>query len=197
MRNLIHLLKPLFFSWFLSHSLTGSLEPIHSRDSKLQAVSKNQLKNIRFFQVKQVTQEIYSLFSREAEKHIIPLCKELGIGFVACAPICRGLLSGVMTSFHDLAPNDVRRKFPRFESENLAHNFRIVSALKKVALAKPCSLSQLALAWISSQSPSFIPLFGTTHPAHLIENIKSIEMLLKQTEIDAINEIVSKGVVYG
>ena len=139
----------------------------------------------------------YSLFSREAEKRIIPLCRELGIGFVACAPICRGLLSGSITSFQDLAPNDSRRKFPRFESENLAHNLKIVSALKKVAQHKPCSLSQLALAWISSQSDSFIPLFGTTQPMHLMENAKSTEFLFTQIEIDAINEIVSNGVIHG
>ena len=97
-----------------------------------------------------VIQAEYSLFSREAEKHIIPLCKELGIGFVACAPICRGLLSGDITSFQDLAPDDSRRKFPRFEPKNLAHNLKTVLALKKVALHKSFSLSQLALAWVSS-----------------------------------------------
>ena len=139
----------------------------------------------------------YSLFSREAEKCIIPLCKELGIGFVACAPICRGLLSGGITSFHDLASTDSRRKFPRFESENLAHNLKIFSALKKVTQHKPCALSQLALAWVSSQSDSFIPLFGTTQSAHLMENIKSLQLFLTQTEVDTINEIVANGVVYG
>ena len=126
-----------------------------------------------------------------------PLCKELGIGFVACALICRGLLSEGITSFHDLASNDFRRKFPRFESENLAHNLKIVSALKKVAHHKPCSLSQLALAWVSSQSDSFIPLFGTTQPAHLMENANSTELLLTKIEIDEINEIVSNGVIHG
>ena len=139
----------------------------------------------------------YSLFSREAEGHIIPLCKELEIGFVTCAPICRGFLCGDITSFHDLAPNDFRRKFPRFESENLTHNLKIISALKKVVQHKHCSLSQLALAWIFSQSASFVPIFGTTRPAHLIENIKSMDVLLTKPEIDAINEIVSNGVVYG
>jgi aryl-alcohol dehydrogenase-like predicted oxidoreductase len=74
---------------------------------------------------------------------------------------------------------------------------KIVSALKKVARHKSCSLSQLALAWVASQSASFIPLFGTTKPSHLMENIKSVEIFLAQTEIDAINEIVARGIVYG
>jgi aryl-alcohol dehydrogenase-like predicted oxidoreductase len=139
----------------------------------------------------------YSLFSRESENHLIPLCKELGIKFIACAPLCRGLLSGNVTPFHDLAPEDSRRMFPRFESGNLAHNFKIISSLKEVAQRKSCSLSQLALAWIFVQSPSVVPLFGTTRASHVEENIKSIKILFTQTEIDTINEIVSNGIVRG
>ena len=122
----------------------------------------------------------YSLFSKEAEKRIIPFCKELGIGFVSCAPICRGLLSGGIRSLQDLAPNDSRRKFPRFESENVVHNLKIVSALKKVAQHKPCSLSQLALAWVSSQSDSFIPLFGTTQSMYLMKMPKAQSFCLRK-----------------
>lgn len=139
----------------------------------------------------------YSLFSREAENHIIPICKELGIGLVACAPISRGLLSETMSPFINLRSDDFRRKFPRFESENFAHNCKIVSALSTVAQGRSCSLSQLALGWVSSQSPSFIPLFGTTQGAHVQENIKSLEISFTQSEINSINEIVSKGVVQG
>jgi aryl-alcohol dehydrogenase-like predicted oxidoreductase len=139
----------------------------------------------------------YSLFSREAENHIIPICKELGIGLVACAPISRGLLSETMTPFINLLPDDFRSKFPRFEAENLAHNCEILSSLSKVAQSKSCSLPQLALAWVSTQSPSFIPLFGTTRSAHVQENIKSLGISLTQSEINSINEIVSKGVVQG
>lgn len=139
----------------------------------------------------------YSLFSRDAESQIIPLCKELGIGLIACAPLCRGLLSGTIHSFDNLAPNDARRIFPRFESKNLAHNFQIILALKKIAESKSCTGAQLALAWVATQSPSFIPLFGTTQVDHLQENIKSMKINLSQTDIDAINEIVAKGVVRG
>ena len=139
----------------------------------------------------------YSLFSRDAESQIIPLCKELGIGLIACAPLCRGLLSANDHSFDNLAPDDARRMLPRFESGNLAHNFQIVSALKKLSQRKSCTVAQLALAWIACQSATFVPLFGTTREAHVQENIKSIKIMLTQTEIDAINEIVSKGVVRG
>lgn len=137
----------------------------------------------------------YSLFSREAEKSIIPLCKKLGIEFIACAPLCRGLLSGKIRSPQDLSTDDARRKWPRFESTNLVHNFKIVSALQKVAETKAYTLSELALSWVSSQSAT--PLFGTTRPDHVQENIGRRGILLAKTEIDMLNEIVSKGVVHG
>ncbi len=158
------------------------------------------IKNIRAaHKVHPITaiQAEYSLFSRGAEKQIIPLCKELGIGFIPCAPICRGLLSGTITSFQDLALDNFRRKFPRFEPANLTHNFKIVSLLKKVALAKSCSLSQLALGWIFAQSDSFVPLFGTTRTSHLLENIQSKDIVFTQTEIDEMNEIVFNNMIHG
>jgi aryl-alcohol dehydrogenase-like predicted oxidoreductase len=139
----------------------------------------------------------YSLFSREAEKQIIPFCKELEIGFIACSPTCRGLLSGAITSFQNLAPDDFRRNFPRFQNENLSHNLSIVSSLQKLAKEKSCSLSQLALAWVAAQSPSFLALFGTTQSIHVLENIDSTKIQLTQHEIDQINKIVSKGTVRG
>ena len=139
----------------------------------------------------------YSLFSRDAESQIIPLCKELGIGLIACAPLCRGLLGANNHSFNNLAPDDARRMFPRFVSKNLAHNLEIVSALKTLSQRKSCTVAQLALAWVASQSATFVPLFGATRESHVQENIKSMKIRLTQTEVDAINEIVSKGTVCG
>ncbi len=144
-----------------------------------------------------VVQAEYSLFSRMAEEQLLPLCKELGIGFVACSPMCRGLLSGKITSFQDLGLGDFRQKFPRFQPENLNHNLSIVHALQKIADEKTCSLSQLSLAWVAAQSPSIIPLFGTTQSMHVLENIKSVKVHLTGHEIDRMNEIVSKGIVHG
>lgn len=139
----------------------------------------------------------YSLFSRDAEKQILPLCKELNIGFVACAPLSRGLLSGKIASFNDLKLDDFRRMFPRFESSNLVHNFKIVSALIKFAEKKSCTLSQLALAWILAQSSSIVPLFGTTISEHVRENISSGDISLSGEEINAMNEIISRGALLG
>ncbi len=137
----------------------------------------------------------YSPFSRGAEKGLLPLCKELGIGFVACSPICRGLLSGALTPH--LASDDARRKFPRFEAENLGHNLVLVKSLQQLAHEKSCSLAQLSLAWVAAQSPSIVPLFGTTQPAHVLDNIQSAQVHLTGPEVDKINDLVSRGVVHG
>ncbi|HSX10130.1 MAG TPA: aldo/keto reductase [Chlamydiales bacterium] len=136
-----------------------------------------------------VVQAEYSLFSRTAEERLLPLCKELGIGFVACAPICRGLLSGA--SFAQIASDDFRRYFPRFQSENLAHNLLLVKELRKMAKEKRCSLSQLSLAWVAAKGSFIAPLFGTTEPTHVVENTKKVP--LTEIEIERIGEI-GKGV---
>lgn len=137
----------------------------------------------------------YSPFYREPEKLLIPLCEELEIGLIACAPLCRGLLTGSITSHNMLQSNDFRRFFPRFSEQNLSHNLKIIELLKKIAKTKSCSLSQLALGWVTSQSASIIPIFGTTQTSHLIENISQIH--LSKSEICAINEIVMQASVYG
>lgn len=139
----------------------------------------------------------YSIFSRMAEDKILPLCKELGIGFVACSPISRGLLSGKISSFQDLALGDSRQKFPRFQIENLSHNLSIVHSLQKIADENACSLSQLSLAWIAAKSPFVVPIFGTTQSIHVLENSKSTNIHLTEQTIDKINTIVAREVVHG
>ena len=117
----------------------------------------------------------YSLFFRGPEKRLIHLCQELGIGLVACAPLCRGLLTGSITSFNALQANDFRRFFPRFSETNLPHNLKIVEDLRKIAKKRSCSLAQLALGWVSCQTLPIVPVFGTTHSSHLIENISPMK----------------------
>lgn len=137
----------------------------------------------------------HSLFFRETEKRLIPLCQELGIGLVACAPLSRGLLTGVITSFDAFQPNDFRKFFPRFSEANLPHNLQIVESLRKIANTKSCSLAQLALGWVLSQSPSIVPIVGTTKPSHLLEDLSKIR--LSESEIHAINKVVAQASIQG
>ena len=137
----------------------------------------------------------YSLFFREPETLLIPLCKELGIGLVACAPLCRGLLSGSFMSYKSIPSNDFRRFFPRFSESNLPHNLKLIENLRKVAEAKSCSLSQLALGWISYKSSSIVPIFGTTKSSHVIENID--EVRLSEEDVAAINQLMGDESIHG
>jgi len=137
----------------------------------------------------------YSMFTKEAEDLLIPLCDELGIGFIACAPLCRGLLTGTISSFAALQQSDFRRLFPRFSENNLPHNKQIVENLRKIAARKSCSLSQLALRWITLKFPSIVPLFGTTKASHLVENLSTIQ--LSAAEMDAIHEVLSHANIQG
>jgi aryl-alcohol dehydrogenase-like predicted oxidoreductase len=137
----------------------------------------------------------YSLFFRETEKRLIPLCQELGIGLVACAPLCRSLLTGSIASFDGLQAHDFRRFFPRFSQTNLPHNLKIVEDLRKIAKKKACSLSQLALGWLSSQSSSIVPIFGTNQSSHLIENISP--MKFSASDIREINEMMAQVSIQG
>lgn len=137
----------------------------------------------------------YSLFTREAEERLIPLWDELGIGFIACAPLCRGLLTGAISSFSALQPNDFRRLFPRFSEKNLPHNRQIVESLKTIAIRKQCSLSQLALGWIAAKYPSIVPLFGTTKASHLVENLNPLQFSAE--DMDAIYKVLSHACIQG
>jgi aryl-alcohol dehydrogenase-like predicted oxidoreductase len=89
----------------------------------------------------------YSLWYREVERDIIPVCRELGIGYVAYAPLGRGLLTGRIRTVDDLAPNDRRRRHPRFQPENLARNVKLVEELEAMAKGQGVTAAQLALAW--------------------------------------------------
>ena len=88
----------------------------------------------------------YSLWTRDVEAEILPLCKELGIGFVAYSPLGRGFLTGNVTDVTRLRADDARRNMPRFRADNLAHNLALVHKLKDLAAVEKCTAAQLSLA---------------------------------------------------
>jgi aryl-alcohol dehydrogenase-like predicted oxidoreductase len=109
----------------------------------------------------------YSLWSREPEEALIPLCEELGITFVPYSPVGRGFLTGAIKSPDDFAPDDYRRMLPRFQGENFKANLELVDAVRDLAKQKGCATTQLALAWILAQSPRIVPIPGTRHIKYL------------------------------
>ncbi|MDB6071712.1 MAG: aldo/keto reductase [Verrucomicrobiales bacterium] len=129
----------------------------------------------------------YSLWTRDVESDgILSTCQELGIGFVAYSPLGRGLLSGQIQSFDDLEADDYRRNNPRFQGENFAKNLELVAEVRRLAAAKNCTPSQLALAWVLARDPHIVPIPGTKRPAFLTENTGAAGVVLSQDEFDRI-----------
>ncbi|SFA89287.1 MULTISPECIES: aldo/keto reductase [unclassified Bacillus (in: firmicutes)] len=139
----------------------------------------------------------YSLWSRDVEDEILPVIRELGIGFVAYSPLGRGFLTGQIQTFEDLAENDYRRFSPRFQGENFTKNLDLVNQIKELAREKDCQPSQLALAWILSQGDDIVPIPGTKRIQYLEENIGALKIQLSKEDLRRINEVAPKGVAAG
>lgn len=139
----------------------------------------------------------YSLWTRDPEDEILPLCQELGIGFVAYSPLGRGFLTGAIKSPEDLEPDDWRRTNPRFQGENFQKNLDLVSRVEHLAKKHGCTPAQLALAWLLNQNDHIVPIPGTRSAKRLEENAAAADLTLTQEEKDAIEEIAPKGVAVG
>jgi aryl-alcohol dehydrogenase-like predicted oxidoreductase len=139
----------------------------------------------------------YSLWSREPEQEIIPICRALAIGFVAYSPLGRGFLTGQIRRIEDLAPDDWRRTSPRFQGENFQRNLDLVERIREMATQKRCTPSQLALAWLLAQGDDIVPIPGTKRRPYLEENVGALGITLTQSDLDRIAEIAPHGVAAG
>ena len=142
-------------------------------------------------------QSEYSLWSREPEDEILPVCRELGIGFVAYSPVGRGFLTGKIQKIDDLEADDRRRIFPRFQGENFQRNLDVVKRIEEIAAKKNVRPSQLALAWLLGQGSDIIPIPGTTRISHLEENAAAVEVRLTPEEMASIEKVAPVGVASG
>jgi aryl-alcohol dehydrogenase-like predicted oxidoreductase len=139
----------------------------------------------------------YSLWSRDPEDEILPVCRELGIGFVPYSPLGRGFLTGQIKRFEDLAADDFRRMNPRFQGANFEKNLELVRRVESLARAKSCLPSQLALAWVLAQGDDMVPIPGTTRRKHLEENVGALDVSLTAADLSSIDEAAPKGVAAG
>jgi aryl-alcohol dehydrogenase-like predicted oxidoreductase len=133
-------------------------------------------------------QSEYSLWTRDPERAVLPACRELGIGFVAFSPLGRGFLSGAVKDVQSFEPNDVRRRLPRFQSENVQKNIALVERLEETARAKRCAPSQLALAWLLAKGPDIVPIPGTKRRRYVEENAAADDLELTAQEVAALDE---------
>ena len=139
----------------------------------------------------------YSLWSRDPEDEILPLLRELGIGFVPYSPLGRGFLTGGIKSIDDLDPNDWRRTSPRFQGAAFAANLDLVGKIDAIAAAKGCTPGQLALAWVLAQGSEIIPIPGTKKVRYLEENVQAADIVLTQEELAAIEQALPAGAAIG
>jgi aryl-alcohol dehydrogenase-like predicted oxidoreductase len=130
----------------------------------------------------------YSVFAREPEAELIPLCRELGIGFVPYSPLGRGFLSGRFHSPDELAEDDFRRTQPRFQGDNLEANKRIVAKLEEIAGEKDITPAQLALAWVLAQGDDVVPIPGTKRRSYLEENAAAADVELSDEDLARIDK---------
>lgn len=132
-------------------------------------------------------QNEYSLLWRGPEKEIIPLCEELGIGFVPWSPLGVGFLTGAIDVNTRFAQGDIRGNESRFSPENLPHNLKIVDLLKNWGAQKRATAAQISLAWLLAQKPWIVPIPGTTQMAHMLENIGASAIKFTTAELKEFN----------
>jgi len=138
-------------------------------------------------------QSEYSLWFRDNERDILPVCRELGISYVAYAPLGRGLLTGRIKTVDDLAATDRRRRHPRFQPENLAKNVQLVEALEAMAQGQGVTSAQLALAWMLAQGEDIVPIPGTNQVKNVEINAAAADIRLSGEKLARLSEIFAIG----
>jgi len=139
----------------------------------------------------------YSLWSRDPETDILPIVRELGIGFVPYSPLGRGFLTGQIKSIDDLEPDDYRRNTPRFQGENFQKNLDLVHEIDMMAQEKGCTSAQLALAWVMAQGDDIVPIPGTKRRRYLEDNVGALQVKLSKDDLARIDRVLPPGAASG
>ena len=142
-------------------------------------------------------QNEYSMLWRGPEAEVIPLCEELGIGFVPWSPLGVGFLTGAIDARTQFAAGDIRQSESRFSGDNLTHNLALVELLKSWAERKEATPAQISLAWLMAQKPWIVPIPGTTQMAHMLENSGADAVQFTGDEIVELNQAVAAIEVLG
>lgn len=142
-------------------------------------------------------QNEYSLLWRGPEEKIIPLCEELGIGFVPWSPLGVGFLTGAIDAATGFAPGDIRANESRFSKENMPNNLALVAILKNWAKKKNATPGQISLAWLLHQKPWIVPIPGTTQMAHMLENNGASAIKFSADELRQFNKEVDAVKILG
>ncbi|UNS96028.1 aldo/keto reductase [Streptomyces tubbatahanensis] len=142
-------------------------------------------------------QSEWSLWTRDIEEEIAPVCRELGIGVVPFSPLGRGFLTGRYASVDAMEETDARRKMPRFADGNFDRNLAIVQRLTELAAQRGVTAGQLALAWVQHRGEDVVPIPGTRRSAYLEENVEALDLALTGEELAAIEAAAPRDQVAG
>lgn len=142
-------------------------------------------------------QSEYSMFWRGPEQEVLPLCQELGIGFVPWSSLGVGFLTGAIDQRTSFADGDFRKSETRFAPENREHNLSLVNLVKDWALRKKTTPARIALAWLMAQKPWVVPIPGTTQVGHLLDNIGAREVVFDTDELQALNAALAAITIRG
>ena len=142
-------------------------------------------------------QSEYSLWTRDPEAEVLPTLAELGIGFVPFSPLGKGFLTGTVDSSGSFADDDIRRRIPRFDEENLAANHALVDHVRNLADAKNATPGQIALAWLLAQRPWIAPIPGTRRTSRIEENVDSTAVGLSADELADLDALAQRIGVHG
>jgi aryl-alcohol dehydrogenase-like predicted oxidoreductase len=140
-----------------------------------------------------VLQTEYSIFERDVEERILPVLRELGIGFVPYSPLGRGFLTSAVKPAEEYPEDDMRRWDARWQGENFTANVRAVEQLTALAETKGASVTQLALAWLLAQGDDIVPIPGTRSPKRLAENVAAADVALTAEDLERIQAILPHG----
>ena len=158
----------------------------------LSEMGPNTLRRAHAAQPVSAVQNEYSMLWRGPEEVIIPLCQQLGIGFVPWSPLGVAFLTGAIDANTRFAPGDIRAIESRFSPENLPHNLALVELIRRWGERKRATPAQIALAWLMAQKPWIVPIPGTTQISHMLENISAAQVQFASSELAELNAAVSK-----
>lgn len=134
-------------------------------------------------------QSEYSLWERGVEDDILPVCRELGIGFVPYSPLGRGFLTGAIKSRADIPEGDWRLNDPRYDEGNLEANLTIVAGVQAVADKHGVSLAQVALAWLLAQGPDIVPIPGVKRLETMRDSVGAADVVLDADDLEVLNAL--------
>lgn len=142
-------------------------------------------------------QSEYSLWTRDPEAEVLPLCLQLGISFVPFSPLGKGFLTGTVSSSAEFSAGDIRATIPRFEQDNLSQNEALLQAVHRIATESQGTPGQVALAWLLAQHPTVIPIPGSRRIERIVENSLATAIKLSADQLSELNALVRTVGVHG